>query len=125
MADSSEKPIDALAEERTVKARERTLLAVERTFSSWIRTGLAAVATGFAVVRLTPQSDSTWLIEVLGVLLILAGGIIFALGYWSYRDAMKQMEASSIRGVSPLVVATLTFVFLTGSVIALVLVFVR
>jgi|GEM_PF-7129021 len=86
-----EKSKQHLAEERTEWAHERTLLAKERTFSAWLRTGLATVATGFGATRLLRTMEPRWIVLVLGAVLIVSGGVIFALAFWRYRLKMDQL----------------------------------
>lgn len=83
---------EELAEERTDWAFERTLLANDRTFSAWIRTGLTTMAAGFAVTQLLTEVQPTWLIPSLGVLFIVVGGGMIAMGYWSHRATLRRLS---------------------------------
>ena len=73
-----------LARRRTEWADERTRMACERTYFSWLRTGLALVAAGLATARLLPSLESHWLVRAMGVIFIMLGGSIFALGFRTY-----------------------------------------
>jgi len=119
-----EKSKQHLAEERTEWAHERTLLAKERTFSAWLRTGLATVATGFGATRLLRTMEPRWIVLVLGAVLIVSGGVIFALAFWRYRLKMDQLEASGVRGVPTWIIGSLTLALLicTGLGLALILI---
>jgi putative membrane protein len=108
---------------RTITAYERTLLAEERTYSAWSRTGLASVATGFAIVRLMTEADPKWLVRTLGIMFIVAGGMMFALGYWTYRAALQEVPETPIRGAPPWIIGVLSIGLILAAAAALALVF--
>jgi putative membrane protein len=108
-----------LAKERTVLAQERTLLAEERTFSAWIRTGLAALATGLAIAQLMSESGPAWLIRSLAAIFIFAGGAMFGLGYWAYRDAVRKLDQVGIRGIPLWIIAGLSLILVIAAITGL------
>ena len=110
-----------MAEDRTNWAYRRTLLAKERTFSAWIRTGLATVVVGFAVVRLLEELQPTWLTKVLGGLFITTGGAIFLVGYWSYRQTLKELARKDIRALPGWVMTVITAALVLGAVAGIAL----
>jgi len=114
------KPTESPVEERTNLAAERTRLAKERTFAAWVRTALAAVGIGIALAKLLPSAEDKLLVQIVGILFMATGILIFVYGLISYRDVVKGME-SHIRVVIPhWVTVTLTVVLVLGSVIGLV-----
>lgn len=114
-----------LAEERTETAHRRTLLAEERTYSAWVRTGLASLATGFAIAKLMADSGPTWMIRSLGILFIAAGGVMFALAFWAYRRALRQMQEQVRGGIPIWLIATLTLAMLVGTAMGLAFIFIE
>ena len=112
-----------LAQDRTEWAQERTLLAKERTFSAWARTGLASVAAGFAIARLFGTVESDWVAIILGVILVFTGGLIFILGYLSYRKALKELEEQGIRGTPQWMITLVTVLLVISSILAMLLVY--
>lgn len=111
------------ADERTDWAEDRTLLAKERTFSAWGRTGLAAIAAGIGIARLLKSVESQWIATTVGILLILTGGMIFLLGFFSYRKALKKLEEQGVRGTSLWLIGLITLFLLLSTVFALILIF--
>lgn len=111
------------AEERRDWAHTRTLLAKERTFSAWLRTGLAILIAGFAVARFLPedQGDSI-LARLVSVALVAVGGLVLAVGYWSYRQGIRQLEAEGVRGVPRLVLVSITIVLVLATVAGVLLI---
>lgn len=114
---------EELARERTETAHERTLLAVERTFSAWVRTGLGCVATGFAIVKLMSEGEPEWLVRGVGTLFVTVGALIFGVGFWTYRRAMKHVPVTPIRGAPGWVIGAISFVLFVGAATALASVF--
>jgi putative membrane protein len=114
-----------LAEDRTDWAQQRTLLAKERTFSAWTRTGLSCMAVGLGIARLLSSVDSLWLARALGAILIITGGVIFALGFISYRRALIKLSEEGIRSTSIWLIGVITLSMVLGSVLALILLFVE
>lgn len=111
------------ADDRTDWAEDRTLLAKERTFSAWGRTGLAAIAAGIGIARLLKSVESQWIASTLGILLISTGGMIFLLGFLSYRKALKKLEEQGVRGTSLWIIGLITLFLLACTILALFLIF--
>lgn len=116
---------EELADKRTRLAERRTILAQERTFSAWVRTGLACLAAGFAIAKLLATADPQWLITAVGITLIVAGGAMFAMGFWRYLHAAKTMNLMEYGGVPVWIIGIVTVVMLAGAVAALILIFVE
>lgn len=114
-----------LAEDRTEWAQQRTLLAKERTFSAWTRTGLSCMAVGLGIARLLSSAEWPWLARTLGAILILTGGIVFAVGFISYRRALIKLSEEGIRNTSAWLIGVITLAMGLGSVLALILIFVE
>lgn len=114
-----------LAEDRTEWAQQRTLLAKERTFSAWTRTGLSCMAVGLGIARLLSDVDSLWLARALGAILIISGGVIFAVGFISYRRALIKLSEEGIRSTSIWLIGVITLAMVLGAVLALLLIFVE
>ena len=121
----SEELRDELAEERTDWAQERTLLAKQRTFSAWVRTGLASIAVGFAVGRLLGELQPQWLVQAIGVVLIMIGGTIHAIGFWSYRRTFQRLEQAGTRGIPMWLMGTITLALLLVAILAIMLIVIR
>lgn len=115
-------PKQQLAEDRTDWAQERTLLAKERTFSAWGRTGISAMAAGLAIARLLTTVDSPWIARLLGAVLIVTGGAIFAIGFLSYRKALKKLAEEGMRATPLWALGAITFGLMFASVLALLLI---
>lgn len=86
--------MDKLSIERTYEAHERTGLALERTLAAWLRTGLTMIGVGLGVARLLPDLSAIWLARLLGVTLICGGGVVFLLGYHTYRRSLNELVAA-------------------------------
>jgi len=112
-----------MAEHRTDWAHERTLLAKERTFAAWVRTGIAAVAAGLAIAKLLGSVESPWIARILGVAFILAGAIIYGLGFLSYRNALKKLEKEGVRSTPLWIIVVVTLLLMVGTTLALLLIF--
>jgi putative membrane protein len=110
-----------LAEDRTQWAHRRTLLAKERTFAAWVRTGLAVIAVGFGVTRLLREFEPRWLVMAIGAFLILNGIIILGLGYWSYREAFRELEQEGVRGLPMWLIGGLALMLMLAGVAGLIL----
>lgn len=111
------------AERRTWWANFRTLLAKERTFSAWLRTGLATLVTGLAVLEFLAGAEARrplWGTS-LGVLLIVASAVIFAIAFWSYRKALNELAEEGIRGLPSWLLAGLSGLLILGSAIGLIM----
>ena len=90
-----------LSERRTEWAYERTLLANERTFIAWLRTGLAITAGAAIVARLLANANPGWLVDLLAIVLVLAGTAIIVLSTWGYRKIIMSMS-NIAPGIIPL-----------------------
>ena len=130
MAEDQDKSKRELAKDRTEQAadrtdwaEERTLLAKERTFSAWGRTGLSAMAAGLAIAHLLGSTDHPWIARTVGIILILTSGLIFIIGFISYRKALQKLAKKGIRGTSIWVIRLITILLLLSTMLALVLVF--
>lgn len=111
-----------LSEDRTEFAMERTDLARERTFSAWARTGVSALAAGLGIARLLQSVSNEWIATTLGVILVSTGGLIFGVGYFSYRKVLKE-ENNSIIKHSTVVVTIISFGLMLCSLLGLWLLF--
>ncbi|MFP4516845.1 MAG: YidH family protein [Desulfovibrionales bacterium] len=125
--DHDKKPTETrtdLAEDRTDWAQERTMLAKQRTYASWVRTGLATLAVGFASVRLLGEMEPQWLIRLMGGALIGVSGVIFTLGYLSYRQTLRKLQKAGLvtrRGVA---IGIVTAVLVAASIAGILLLFI-
>jgi putative membrane protein len=125
-SDESKHPSrNELAEDRTEWAQQRTLLAKERTFSAWTRTGLSCMAAGLGIARLLSDVDSLWIARALGAVLILTGGVVFSVGFFSYRRALIKLAEEGIRSTSIWLIGVITLAMVLGSALALILIFVE
>jgi putative membrane protein len=112
-----------LAEDRTDWALERTLLAKERTFSAWVRTGIAAVAAGLATARLLDSVDLRWIARTVGVLLTVVGGLIFLLGFLSYRKGLDKIADKFEQGSPLWMILLITIALISSTILCLLLIF--
>jgi putative membrane protein len=108
-----------LAEDRTDWARERTLLAKQRTFAAWLRTGLSSVAVGFAAAEFLGDLEPQWVVKGASTLLVLAGGVIFVIGFLGYRDTFAKLQKEGVQGVSPWIIGGVTAAMLAGAAMLL------
>ncbi|MFL7793347.1 MAG: YidH family protein [Anaerolineae bacterium] len=83
--------MNELSEERTHESHERTGLALERTLAAWLRTGLTMIGVGLGVAKLLPDSTDLPLARLLGIALICGGGVVFLLGYHTYRRSLHDL----------------------------------
>ena len=96
----------SVATEPIFLAEERTRLAKDRTFAAIIRTVLALIAFGITVARVLPDIRPGWMMDVLGALLILCGGLIAVLGFRSTHETVTKLRAHGIDEPHWLVVTT-------------------
>jgi putative membrane protein len=108
-----------LAEERTDWAKERTLLAKQRTFAAWLRTGLASAGGGFAAAEFLGEFQPRWMVLTASSLLVIAGAVIFVIGFLGYRDTFRKLHEEGVPGIPPWVVAGVTFAMLLGALLLL------
>jgi len=83
--------MDKSAKERTHESPELTGLALERTLADWLRTGLTMIGVGLGVAKLLGNTADLWLVQLLGIILISAGGVVFLLGYHTYRRSLEAL----------------------------------
>ncbi len=97
-------------------------MAEERTFSAWMRSGLAAVGAAVAIVKMLPNSEPRWLVQLLGVILIVAGMMAFAFGFWGYRAGSRYWIAALPRGIPIWLMGVFTALLIVGALLSLVLI---
>ena len=114
--------IDPSPDSRTNWAHERTRLAKERTFSSWVRSGLSAIGVGLGLVKLLPDVEPHWMMQLIGILFIGAGTIVFVVGYVTYHNVMRKLENEGFRGIPTLFMGVLTSMMLLGAILGIILV---
>jgi len=108
-----------LAEDRTDWAQERTLLAKQRTFAAWLRTGLASVAVGLGAAELLGDLDPRWVVKAASTLLVLAGAVIFVIGFTGYSSTFRKLQREGVQGVSPWIIGAVTLAMLVGAALLL------
>ena len=76
-------------------------LANDRTYLAWLRTGIALFGLGFVVAKIAylintdPEGLSDRdLYTIVGVLIVLSGAVIVALGYWQHRTVTKSIASA-------------------------------
>lgn len=111
-----------LAEDRTDWAKERTLLAKERTFSAWARTGISAMIAGVGIAELLTDIDQPWIARLLGIILIVTGGSIYVIGFFSYRKALEKLADKNIRSTSVWMIALVSLGLMFSAGLALLLI---
>lgn len=114
--------VSASSDSRTNWAHERTRLAKERTFSAWFRSGLSAVGVGLGLVKLFPSVEPRWMMQVIGILFIGTGGIVFLMGYKTYHNVMKKLEKEGFEGIPSIFMGMLTSMMLLAAMLGLFLV---
>lgn len=72
-------------------ALDRTILANERTFLAWSRTSLTLVIAGLTFIQFFEHS----IFKAVGVISVLAGILIFVLGYARFRRMLRHYRALS------------------------------
>lgn len=111
-----------MAEDRTDWAMERTLLAKERTFSAWARTGISAMIAGVGIAEFLSDVDYPWIARIMGIILIVTGGTIYVIGFFSYRKALEKLEEEGIRSTSIWLISLVSFGLLFSAGLALLLI---
>lgn len=114
---------EELAEERTDWAHERTKLAKERTFAAWLRTGLGTIGIGLALAKLLPSLEPQWLVRALGLVFVLTGGGIIALGFRGYHQLFKKLERESFKSTPFWLMGILTCLLLLGTIMGVIIIF--
>jgi putative membrane protein len=110
---------EELARERTDWAQERTLLAKQRTFAAWLRTGLSAVAVGFAAAEFLRDLEPRWLVKTASILLVVAGAVIFVIGFVGYRGTFRKLQKEGAEGIPPWIIGAVTLAMLLGAALLL------
>ena len=113
-----------MARERTELALERTVMASERTLSAWIRTGLASIVTGLGIARWLSDEGTGALGRSAGVLFILIGVGVYAIGLRGYAVDCKKFARPGIRMWPGWVLASVALGLLASAGLSLMLVFV-
>jgi putative membrane protein len=113
------------AEERTDWALQRNVYAKERTFSAWMRTGLSSVAVGLGIARLLSAVGQEWVARTIGVLLILTGGVTYALSFWRYLQDYHELQEEGLQLTSVWLIGGLTLALILSAVLSMVLLFVQ
>jgi putative membrane protein len=116
---SSKGPKRRLAEERTDWAKERTLLAKQRTFAAWLRTGLASAGGGFAAAEFLGELQPRWVVVTASVMLVVAGAVIFVVGFLGYRDTFRKLQDEGVEGIPPWIIGGVTLTMLLGALLLL------
>ena len=86
---------------RDLLARDRTVLANERTLLSYVRTAFGFAAGGVTLTQL--PEPTTWMFVVAAVLLV-AAGLIMAVGFWRFRKVrshLRTLEGSGPASAAP------------------------
>jgi putative membrane protein len=98
----------------------RTHLANERTFLAWLRTAIVLIGAGVAAAALTDTEGFERAVAVgLGTASVVAGFILVAFAYISYKGTVEGIAAGSYRPTNrlPLVAAFLTAAVALGGII--------
>jgi putative membrane protein len=107
------------AEERTDWAKERTLLAKQRTFAAWLRTGLTSAAVGFGVAEFLGELEPRWVVMTASALLVIAGAVIFVIGFLGYRETFRKLQEEGVQGIHPWIIGGVTSAMLLGALLLL------
>ena len=106
-------------------ADDRTLMAEERTFSAWVRTGLTSLATGVGIVKLIPNAQPEWIVQTLGSILVVVGGLAFVFAFYGYRNGSRHWQQAKPRAVPLWLVGLVSLLLLVSTGLALALIFVH
>lgn len=109
-------------QDRHDSAIDRTLMAEERTFSAWIRTGLTSIASGLGIVKLLPIDAQSWVVKLLGTLLVLVGAAAFAFAFIGYRRGAQHWQLARRRAVPMWMFGIISVLLLGSATIALLLI---
>lgn len=93
-----------------VHADARFVLANERTYLAWMRTCLGLVAGGLALMQFLRLDGSRLVGLILGLLLMVAGGMIAIMAYTRYRRIDEAMHTGRPLPVSHLPAALVLLV---------------
>lgn len=113
-------PLDLASHDSAI---DRTLMAEERTFSAWMRSGMAAIGAAVAIVKMLPSNgDPAWLVQSLGVVLIIVGAMAFAFGFWGYRAGARYWAGALPRAIPLWLMAVFTALLMIAALLALYLI---
>lgn len=62
-----------------------------------VRTALSFIGFGIAVAKLLPDLHPAWLVQALGILLILGGGFISLLGFRATDSVITKLHAEGVK----------------------------
>ncbi len=100
----------------------RDHLANERTGLAWLRTALTVIGLGFIVDRLAAETSAQGLMDIAGTGLVVLGGLVAAVGGYSYLAARQQMTTGNYRPQVALHLGIVAIVVVGAAVIAVYLV---
>jgi len=63
------------------------------------------------------------MMQLIGILFIGGGAMVFVMGYKSYHNVMKKLEEQGFKGIPSFFMGVLTIMMLLGTVLGLTLVF--
>jgi putative membrane protein len=98
----------------------RTHLANERTFLAWLRTAIVLIGVGVAAAALTETDGFERAVAVgLGTASVVAGTVLIAFAYLSYRETAQGISAGTYQPANrlPVVAAVLTAIVGIGAII--------
>ncbi len=81
------------------------------------------MAVGFAIAQLLGDVKPQWMVRSIGILLILTGGAIHILGFWSYRETFQKLDKVGVRGISIWFIGLITLALVLSAAIGLALIF--
>ncbi|HEX5940186.1 MAG TPA: DUF202 domain-containing protein, partial [Dehalococcoidia bacterium] len=116
MLETDERPAGGAVDDAAI----RTHLANERTFLAWLRTAIVLIGAGVAAAALTNTDGFERVVAVgLGTASVLAGFVLVAFAYVSYKEAVAGITSGTYTPVNrlPLVAAILTAVVGVGAII--------
>jgi putative membrane protein len=104
-------------------------LANDRTYLAWLRTGIALFGLGFVVSKIAYliNSDPKGLSDrdlytIVGVLMVLSGALIVALGFWQHRTVAKAIARGGDEFAHPVWPLIVTVMSVGGAVLLSVLI---
>jgi hypothetical protein len=66
--------------------------------------------------------EHRWMMQLIGMLFIGVGGIVFVMGYKTYYNAMKKLEDEGFKGIPSIFMGVLTCMLLLGTLLGFILV---
>ena len=104
-------------------------LANDRTYLAWLRTGIALFGLGFVVSKIAylintdPKGLSDRdLYTIVGVLIVLSGAGVVAMGFWQHRTVSKSIARGGEPEAHPLWPLITTAMCVVGAVVLSVLI---